>query len=160
MSAHLQEFEMALAQYLGAGVSAFYRGFRIYDTPATMAVVTKWVSMYKAYRAVVTSDIVHVRRPDGRAIDAFLHVNPALPDTVGLGLAFNPTGAALTQAVRWPLYFTGLQDAAVFCQEGKQPVLLTLGRDYSVVLNVTLAAQSVTWWAIYRPNATLGCSNI
>lgn len=43
LSEHLQSFEWALAQYLGAGVAACYRGNRIFDTPTVQAVVTKWV---------------------------------------------------------------------------------------------------------------------
>ena len=36
-----------MAQYLGAGVAACYRGFRVYDTEETKAVVKKWVEFYK-----------------------------------------------------------------------------------------------------------------
>ena len=35
MSEHLTAFEWALAQYLGAGVAACYRGFRIFNDPAS-----------------------------------------------------------------------------------------------------------------------------
>ncbi len=43
----MQEYEWGLAQYLGAGVAACYRGLRIYDTEETKALVKKWVHFYK-----------------------------------------------------------------------------------------------------------------
>jgi hypothetical protein len=50
LSQHLDAYEFALAQYLGAGVAACYRGDVLYDTNATRSVVTKWVSFYRAHR--------------------------------------------------------------------------------------------------------------
>lgn len=41
LSQHLAEYEMALAQYLGSGVAAAYRGQRLYDSPATRDVVKR-----------------------------------------------------------------------------------------------------------------------
>ena len=63
-SEHLLEYEWALAQYLGYGVAACYRGPYLFDTPETEQVVRKWVSFYKTYRDILISDIIHVRRPD------------------------------------------------------------------------------------------------
>jgi len=46
---------------IGAGVAACYRGYRLYDTNETQALVTKWVSFYKKYRSILIRDIIHVR---------------------------------------------------------------------------------------------------
>ena len=35
MTEHLSEYSWGLAQYLGAGVAACYRGHRLFDSPAT-----------------------------------------------------------------------------------------------------------------------------
>ena len=35
MTDHLAEYSWGLAQYLGAGVAACYRGHRVFDSPAT-----------------------------------------------------------------------------------------------------------------------------
>ena len=152
MSQHLAEYEMALAQYMGAGIAACYRGFRLYDTPGTQAVVARWVGIYKAHRAIVTSDIVHIRRPDGQALDAFMHVNYALPEKA-FALVFNPTSAALNQTLVFPMYYSGLTTAAAFSREGAPPVTYALARDYSVTFPVALAAQSVTWFVVTDPGA-------
>lgn len=147
MSQHLAEYEMALAQYMGAGVAACYRGFRLYDAPSAQAVVAKWVAIYKAHRAIITSDIVHIRRPDGQALDAFMHVNYALEEKA-FAVVFNPTTQALNQSIAFPLYYTGLTDSALFSREGGAPVAYALARDYSVTLPVALAPQSVTWFLV------------
>jgi hypothetical protein len=148
MSQHLAEYNMALAQYLGAGVAACYRGPRLYDTPQVAAVVTGWVSVYKKYRDIINSDLIHVRRPDGQGIDGWLHANGALPDAVGWAIFFNPTDAPLTQVLDVPLYYTGISATALVSQEDGPAVALAVARDYSVAINMTIPAQGVTWFAI------------
>jgi hypothetical protein len=39
LSENILDYEWALAQYLGAGVAACYRGFELYDSPATRTMV-------------------------------------------------------------------------------------------------------------------------
>ena len=151
MSKHLPEFEMALAQYLGAGIAACYRGVRLYDAPAAQAVVAKWVTIYKQYRDIITSDILHLRRPDGQSIDGFMHANALLPLHKGFAVFFNPTLSTLTQNISLPLYYCGLDSLASVSHEGAAPVTMALARDYSVPVTVTLAPQSVTWYVITPP---------
>ena len=150
MSAHLAEYDMALAQYLLAGVAACYRGFRLYDTPAVQAVVAKWVAVYKTFRLIINSDIIHLRRPDGQSIDAFMHANAALPQHKGLLALFNPTSAVLTQQLLVPLYYTGIGARAAFLPEGvaANRTEYVLARDFSVRLNITMPAQSSTFFVI------------
>ena len=147
MSQHLAEYEIALAQYMGAGIAACYRGFRLYDAPAAQAVVAKWVAIYKAHRDIITSDIVHIRRPDGQALDAFMHVNHALKEKA-MALVFNPTLQTLNQSITFPLYYTGLTDSALFSREGAAPTPFALARDYSVTFFVAVAPQSATWFLV------------
>ena len=49
--------------------------------------VVKW---FKKYRAILESDIIHIRRADGRDLDYMMHVNPELKEK-GFLLVFNPT---------------------------------------------------------------------
>ena len=54
----LQEYEWGLAQYLGAGVAACYRGYRVYDTDRTKDLVKKYVEFYKvSYDAFKKMDL-------------------------------------------------------------------------------------------------------
>ena len=150
MSAHLAAYEMALAQYLGAGVAACYRGHRLYDTPAVQAVVAKWVAVYKAHRGIITSDIVHIRRPNGNTLDAFMHVDPFAAPTGPRGflMVFNPTLVVRSELLLVPLYYTGMTTVAAVSHEGGAPAAYTLARDYSVLLNVTMGPESATWYVI------------
>ena len=151
MSKHLAEYEFALAQYLGAGIAAIYRGSRLFDAPSAQALVAKWVGIYKTYRDIIISDIIHLRRPDGQSIDGFMHANALLPLNRGFAVFFNPTLFTLTQNVTLPLYYTGLDAAAAVSREGAPPVTLPLARDYSVTVSLTMAPQTVTWFVITPP---------
>ena len=120
---------------------------RLYDSDETKAVVAKWVSFYKRHRAIVTSDIVHVRRPDMQSIDAFMHVNPFLPEK-GLAMVFNPTDSSIKQSLRLPLYYTGLSDTALVSEQEGEGRAVKLARDYSIDVEVELDARSLTWFLI------------
>ena len=108
---HLDHYETQLASLFGAGVQACYRGPRLYDTEKTRAVVKKWVDFYKKNRAILDSDLVHLRRANGRGWDGWLHVNPAL-EVCGLAMLYNPLDKAFSGTIPLPLYYTGLQGRA------------------------------------------------
>ena len=87
------------------GTAACYRGGQLWDNATEAgreikAVLTKWVSFYKAHRATLIQPVVHLRRPDMQGWDGWLHVNPfgfgASGDTgssvveVGAAVVFNP----------------------------------------------------------------------
>jgi len=145
---NLAEYEWALAQYLGNGIAACYRGYRLYDTNQTKAVVAKWVAFYKKYRAIVTSDIIHVKRPDMQSIDCMLHVNPFLTYK-GMAMVYNPTDQPVNTKLILPLYYTGIVTTALVQQEEDgEKLRYSLDRDFSIILNIKLAARSLTWFLI------------
>ena len=144
---HLDAYESHLAQNFLAGVQACYRGTRLYDAETTKAVVKKWVDFYKAHRAILDSDIIHVRRPDGRDLDGFLHVNPRLP-VKGLAAVFNPTDHEAARDWTLPLYYTGLKGRARVREKGGPPRDIVLDRGYRVTVPVRLPARSWTWFTI------------
>ena len=67
-------YEFAVAQYLGAGVAACYRGSRPYSLPTEQAMLTKWIGFYKAHRGSLIQPVVHIRRADMQSWDGWLHV--------------------------------------------------------------------------------------
>ena len=147
LAEHLDAYEAHLAQNFGCGVQACYRGPRLYDTDETKAVVKKWVDFYKRYRAILESDIMHLRRADGRDIDGVLHVNAQLA-TRGLALFFNPLEEAVTRAWKLPLYYTGLRERALI-REGEGEVReYLLDRVYEVELQVEIPAQGLVWFVV------------
>ncbi len=144
---HLPDYERHLANCFGFGVQACYRGPRLYDSPETKALVIKWVSFFKKYRAILESDIIHLRRADGRDLDGILHVNPALPEK-GMAVFYNPTTADITKEVILPLYYAGLTERAKVREQGGRARTLTLDREYRIRLRVTVHAGSMNWFVI------------
>ena len=144
---HLPHYEQRLANLFGAGVIACYRGPRLYDTDETQAVVKRWVDFYKRHRAILNSDVLHLRRADGRDLDYLLHVNPALPEKALL-MVYNPLDREVQKTLTVPLYYTGLKDRATVRERDGAPQSHTLGRDYAIELPVLVPAHGVTWFVI------------
>ena len=119
----------------------------MYDSAETKAVVQKWVKFYKRYRAILTSDIVHVRRPDMQSIDSFMHVNPFLPERA-LAMVFNPTSRHIVTSLRLPLYYTGLTVQARVAEQGDNSTIYRLARDYSIDVPINLQPRTITWFVI------------
>ncbi len=141
---HLPHYETRLANLFGAGVIACYRGPRLYDAPETRAVVKRWVDFYKQHRAILDSDLIHLRRPDGRDWDGWLHVNPALKER-GLAVIYNPLPQTIERRIRLPLYYTGLTTEALLRWEDGSIQRVKLERDYSLDTGIALPAKGRTW---------------
>jgi hypothetical protein len=145
---HLEHYETRLANLFGAGVQACYRGPRLYDTGETMAVVKKWVAFYKQHRGILDSDIIHLRRPDARDWDGWLHVNPNLPER-GLAFFYNPLAQTIERRICLPLYYTGLTDRGIVRREDGSSEKITLARDYSAEITVRIPARGRAWLSIH-----------
>jgi hypothetical protein len=144
---HLDFYERHLQQNLTAGVQACYRGPRLYDSGETRSVVKRWVDFYKQHRAILESDIIHIRRPDGRDYDAILHVNPALREK-GLAVFNNPLETPIVRTVQLPLYYTGLTTTASVRIDGGAARKVSIGRDYTAEVSVAIPAGGMTWLTV------------
>ena len=152
---HLPHYETRLANLFGAGVQACYRGPRLFDSEQTKAVVKRWVDFYKQHRAILDSDLVHLRRADGRDWDGWLHVNPQLAEC-GLAVIYNPLSSPLEREIRLPLYYTGLKDSAFVVRDSGRKEKIKLSRDYSAVVKVTIPARSRTWLVLQASDRKAG----
>ncbi|HOC01446.1 MAG TPA: hypothetical protein PKM43_22185 [Verrucomicrobiota bacterium] len=146
---HLEHYEQRLANLFGAGVIACYRGPRLYDTDDTKAVVKRWVDFYKRHRPILNSDIIHLRRADGRDLDYILHVNPALKEK-GLLMVYNPLDRVVAKTLTIPLYYTGLTDRAAVREQDNPARTFALDRPYAIALPVQVPARGVTWFVIEK----------
>lgn len=144
LSEHLDDYEQHLALNLGAGVQACWRGPRLYDSDATRALVAKWVQWFKQHREILESDIVHVRRADGRDLDAWLHVNPRA-DERGLAMVFNPLPVERTRHLLFPLYYAGLRQRCTLRTRDGTTRTLDLDEQARAGIDVTLPAGGFTW---------------
>ena len=147
LSEHLDDYKALMMEYYGSGVQACYRGPRLYDTEQTKQTVRGVIGWYKKYREILNSDIIHLRRADGRDWDGILHVNPQLK-IKGLVMLYNPTNKAIIRHIQLPLYYTGLTQTARISEQGKSPKVYHLNRDYSVNLDCTIPANGYTWLTV------------
>jgi hypothetical protein len=150
---HLDHYETRLANLFGAGVQACYRGPRIYDTDQTKELVKKWISFYKAHREVLDADLVHLRRPDGRDWDGFVHVNPQGKEKA-LAFFYNPLEEDIEREIRVPLHYAGLSGTALLSvNSGKaEPVTLDAAKFYTA--KVRIPARGRTWLIFTSQSAT------
>jgi len=141
---HLPHYEQRLANLFGAGVQACYRGPQLYDTPETKTLVKKWVDFYKNHRRILDSDMVHLRRPDGRDYDGVLHVDPT-GEEKGLLMLYNPLDTPIDRTLTVDLYYTGLTDQAIVSENDgsgkKMPLHGTV-----VQLPVHIPANGQVWY--------------
>ncbi len=147
LSAHLQDYKQLMMQYYGAGVQACYRGPRLYDTEETKQTVIGVIHWYKEYRDILNSDVIHLRRADGRDWDGIMHVNPGLK-TKALVMLYNPLREKMERTITLPLYFTGLTTTAQVAEKSGKTKEYKLNRNYEIEVTVTLAPDSYTWLVV------------
>lgn len=147
LSEHLDDYRQLMFQYYGAGVQACYRGPRLYDTEKTRIEVKSMIDWYKKYRLLLTSDIIHLRRADGRDWDGILHVNPSLKEKA-LVLLFNPTGEKMDRTIDLPLYYAGLTGKVIVKEKGRVATSVTLDRKFNAPLTFSLPPNGYTWFTI------------
>jgi hypothetical protein len=144
---HLPHYGQRLADLFGAGVQAAYRGSRLYDTPETLELVKKWVSFYKQHRAILDADIIHVKRADGRGVDAIMHVNPANEEK-GLLMVYNPLDQPVKQNITVNVYYTGLNRVALISENDNKARRFSVNRNYEVTIPVNIEKHSQLWYII------------
>jgi hypothetical protein len=88
-----------------------------------------------------------LRRPDGRDLDAVLHVNAELKEK-GFALVFNPTDRAIEKTWTLPLYYTGLTEEAKIREQEGEAKIYRLDRKYEIQLSVKVGPNSFTWFVI------------
>jgi hypothetical protein len=149
---HLAHYETRLANLFGAGVQACFRGPRLYDTDQTRDLVKKWVEFYKQHRAILESDLIHLRRADGRDWDGWLHVSAHLPERA-LAMFYNPLEQPIQRRIKVPLYYTGLTHKVLIQWFNDRSETVALARDYSADLSVSIPARSRVWFTAADPKA-------
>ncbi|WP_316838517.1 LamG-like jellyroll fold domain-containing protein [Pedobacter gandavensis] len=147
LAENIARYELALFQHLASGCQFTVRGNRLYDTPETKAMLKKWLDWFKKYRAILTSDIIHISRPTGRDLDAMLHVNPEL-DEKGMLVVFNPIDKAISKQMKLPLYYTGIKGKAMLTDQSGEQSSLTLNEKQETIINLSIPAGGFSWFTI------------
>ena len=145
---HRDEYRSHLRAVLGAGVQACWRGPRLYDTDATRSVVAEHVAWFLAHRRILESDLVHLRRADGRDWDGLMHVDPAGEERAML-VVHNPLDRSITRTIRLPLRWAGLAGPARIALDGETERELDLDGAGTARVELTIPARG--WrWAVVR----------
>ena len=144
---HLDAYVGHMMQNYGSGIQACYRGHRLYDTDKTKAAVIEVVDWYKKYRDILNSELIHIRRADGKDYDAMMHVNPFIGEK-GFVMVYNPTGSDMTRKIELPMYYTGLHDTATVREKEGKSAKYKVSRDYKIEVEVTIPANSYTWLVV------------
>jgi hypothetical protein len=95
----------------------------------------------------LTSDIIHVSRPNGRDLDCMMHVNPFIQHK-GMVVVFNPTDRTITKEMRLPLYYTGLKGKATVTSSDGNKQHFSLNEAGELLLPVSIKAQGISWFLI------------
>ncbi len=142
---HLDHYQRRLANLLGAGVQACYRGPRLYDTVATRDAVRSWVNWFKSHRAILESDIIHGRRADGRDIDWLYHVNPALENKLML-VVYNPTDQPVQRTLSIDTAYSGLADSITVSGAAGPKAIVTLDQRGRAAIKIDVPARGMSWY--------------
>jgi hypothetical protein len=144
---HLPHYGQRMADLFGAGVQAAYRGSRLYDAPETLDLVKKWVTFYKNHRAILDADIIHIKRADGKSIDAILHVNPKNSEK-GLLMVYNPLDHTVKQNLTINVYYTGLNRIAMVSENDGKAHKYQINRNFEITIPVSVEPNSQSWYII------------
>lgn len=144
LSEHLDAYKQLMMQYYGAGIQACYRGPRLYDTEVTKKTVVEVVDWYKKYRDILNSDVIHLRRADGRDWDGIMHVNPGLKEK-GLVMLYNPLNESITRDVKLPVYYTSKHTSLKIREKEGAAKTYQVDREFNAPITVQIQAKGYTW---------------
>lgn len=147
MERNLDKYERIFFTMLSSGAEVWVRGHRLYDGPQSKAMLQKWMAWYHKHYDIIHGDIIHLKRPDGRNLDYYLHVNPAGKEK-GMLLVFNPLDREVSQTLEVPLYYTGLTDTAKIREQEGAAKKFKLDREFNVKLPIIVPANGYTWFVV------------
>ena len=140
---HLEHYEARLANLLGAGVQACWRGPRLYDTDRVRDAVRRWTGWFKERRAILEADVVHGRRADGRDVDWLLHVDPT-GATKAMLVVFNPLATASERTLDLDLHYAGLGESATAVESDRPPRLVPVDSRGRCRISVAIGPRACT----------------
>lgn len=140
----IDHYERMILSNLAFGVQACYRGPRLFDTPRVRDMLKSKVDWYKEHRAILESDVIHLRRANGRDLDGMLHVNPEL-ETPAMLAVFNPGETELTETWVVPLYYAGMSGMVRASVDGVAPLELKTDELSRVKIELKVPAGGFQW---------------
>ena len=146
MEENVPEYNAYLANCFGYGFDGRPFQHLPYDGPKSKAAVLRWINFWKSHKDFFKQGhVLHVRKPDGKQIDAIMHViTEGDGPKRALVVAFNPDEKAQTDELTLPF------DVVDWPAEGWK----AMGEDGAAALvvgnkiTVTIPARDATWWEL------------
>jgi hypothetical protein len=143
----LPDYERHLANNLGYGAQACYRGPRLYDSEETKDLVKRWVAFFKAApchprigRASICGG------PTAGIWDGVLHVNPDLTEK-GCAVLYNPAEATIPRRIALAALLHRIEGLRPPSPSVTAPQKYwTWIASYRVRIKATLPPGGVTWF--------------
>lgn len=153
LAQHLDHYQRRLENLLGAGVQACFRGPRLFDGDATRELVVREVAFFRAHRRILESDLLLLRRADGRDWDGWIHVDPMAQggEERALAMVYNPLPDPIRRRVALPLYYAGLDARARVAIGADPPRLVDLDRGYAATIDVEIPARGALAVVVTAP---------
>lgn len=148
MEEHAAEFNAYLADFCGYGFEGSLFTRDIYGGPKTRAIALRWVGFWKDHADFFKKGfILHAVEPDGKRVDAVIHVLEQNGRRRALLVAYNPTDnpqsaeldLSVLKMVKWPL------SGWVARSEKGQTQKVSNGK-----ITVSVPAFDATWYEIER----------
>lgn len=137
---HIDHYGRRFDNLLGAGVQACFRGPRLFDSERTKAMVKAKVAFFKAHRRILESDLLILRRADGRDYDGWIHVDPE-GEEKACAFLYNPLREPIRRRIRLPLRYAGLRERAVLSIADGSAKTVAVDASGHAIIDVELAAQ-------------------
>lgn len=103
MSEHLVEINAYLANCYGYGFDGRLYTSQLYDGAETRRIVARWTEFYKQFRRFFQDgNLLHLREPDGKQVDAVGHLLDTAGERKLLVVAFNPLDTAQSGVIPLP----------------------------------------------------------
>ncbi len=102
------------------------------------------MDFYRGHQAILNSDLIPLRRADGRDWDGWLHVNPRL-SPCALAMLYNPLPTSVSRTIEVPLYYAGLTDTTQLHVADGPAQIVTLDRQQRAKITLELPPQGCTW---------------
>jgi hypothetical protein len=144
---HLEEYNAALGFVFGYGFEGKCYQKQSYDGPKSKKIVTRWLKFWKDHADFFKKGyLYHVREPDGKNIDAVMHVIENNKSQRVLLVAYNPLDREQADALPLPFKRIGFQNAI---WSGVDSAGKTVKVE-SDEIKVSIPAHGVMWYVLEK----------
>ncbi|HEY0826453.1 MAG TPA: hypothetical protein VGE40_00005 [Bacilli bacterium] len=141
---HAEEYNAYLANCFGYGFEGTTYQRLSYYGPKTEQIVKRWIGFWKTNAAYFKQgDLIHISKPDGKNLDAVLHLLQSEDETKALLVVYNPLEQEQTGVLKFPFFEIGLAANQQWAITDEADRSLSIMRDDH--LSVTVPRRNAIW---------------